>query len=132
MTSPVSRWLLARFGWFAHGATLHRAALSAAHAGEHAAAALLFERAGYAYRRELDVRALARLRVHEGIARLVGAAPGEHAQAGLVAEIERRLARLDEIESLAPPFAPVPARELARVWRGHGGTAGPARAARAA
>jgi hypothetical protein len=132
MTSPVSRWLLARLGWFAHGATLHRGALAAAHSGEYAAATRLFELAGRAYRRDLDVRGLARLRVHEGVVRLGAGDPSGDEEAALVAELERRLERLDEIESVDPPFAPVPACELVRAWRGHGGNDRPARAARAA
>ena len=126
MTSPVTRWLFARCGVFVRGATLHRAALAACHAGEHATAAALFERAARAYRRDLDVCALARLRIHEGIARLRAAGGADAAT--LAAEVEQLLGRLDEIESPEPPFAPVPARDLLETLPGR---AAPA-AARAA
>lgn len=110
MTSPLSRWLLARFGILARASALHRAALAASHAGEHEAAAALFGRAVRAYRRDLDVRGLARLRVHEGLARL-RVAPAADA-AAIAAEVERGLGQLEEIESPEPPFAPVPAAAL--------------------
>jgi hypothetical protein len=52
------------------GATLHRAALFATHRGDHALAERLFERGGERYRDEIQVQPLARLRVHQEIARL--------------------------------------------------------------
>lgn len=115
MTTPLSRWLLARFGAFARGRALHHAALAASHAGEEPTAAALFARAARAYRRDLDVRALARLRIHEAIARQRGTTEGE--AASFAAGIEDRLGRLDEIESLEPPFAPVPAAALLATLR---------------
>jgi hypothetical protein len=111
MTSAFSRWLLARLHAPASARALHRAALAASHAGEQAASLRLFARAARVYRRDLDVRGLAALRIHEGLARLRTVRGAE--AAALAAEVERRLARFDEIESPVPPFAPVPAHELA-------------------
>lgn len=126
MTTPLERWFLARFGVPAPGRTLHHAALAASHEGERAIAAVLFERAVRAYRRDLDVHGLARLRIHETLVRL-RTAPEAHAGA-LAADAERALARLDAIESLEPPFAPVPAEAvLSSLRRDH-----PQPAARAA
>lgn len=107
------------------GAALHRLALHALDGGDHAIALALFDRAAQVYRREVVVHALARLRVHELMARVLaddargagsrGAVTPEQRQA-LVLETERRLAKLDRIESLEPPFELVDARELLAVW----------------
>jgi hypothetical protein len=88
---------------YARGEALHRAALEASHAGEHRVAERLFTAAGRAYRRELELLPLARLRVHQLIAR---------AEADAGPEIERRLERLEDIESPIPPFELVPAASL--------------------
>lgn len=110
LDTPVFWWLASRLPVLP-GRLLHQTALRALRAGDHAAAERLFEAAAARYRRDLEVEPLARLRVHQLIARL-------HAAAGLpeVPElrqgIEERLLRLDDIESLAPPFALVPAPRL--------------------
>jgi hypothetical protein len=97
------------------GRALHRAALHAAAAGAHPAAAALFERAGEHYRSELEVEALARLRVHQLITRIRAARdPGR--DAALYLEVEQRLTRLRRIESLEAPFELVPASRLLATW----------------
>ena len=93
------------------GGALHRAALHATAARAYPAAEALFERAAGHYRMDLEVEALARLRVHQLIARL-GAGVAPQRDASLRREIEQRLARLERIESLDPPFTPVPASLL--------------------
>ena len=93
------------------GGILHRAALHATAARAYPAAEALFERAAGHYRMDLEVEALARLRVHQLIARLrAGGAPERVAL--LRRDIEQRLARLEYIESLDPPFTRVPASRL--------------------
>jgi len=100
------------------GESLHRAGLQAAAARRHALADALFEAAALRYRADLRVPALARLRVHQMIVRAEGASPAEHdAVVEAAGEIERRLAALDVIEDLDPPFAPVLARGLLARWR---------------
>jgi len=94
---------------------LHRAALAAIHARNWERAEELFEAAAERYRRELEVEALARLRVHQMMARvLAGCDPGSESQRCL--EVERRLCRLDRIESLQPPFALIDARSVLASW----------------
>jgi len=101
------------------GATLHRHALTAVSAGRAEAAGPLFRAAAAAYRRELRVEQLARLRVHESLvrARASGVA-GEEADRLL--EIVRSLNRLDRLESLHPPFALRDAREVLSEWLSDG------------
>ncbi len=97
------------------GAGLHRSALLAAHAGRHERAERLFEAAAGRYRRDLEVEPLARLRVHQMMARvLAGRDPSSDAQRCL--EVERRLVRLDRIESPHPPFTLVDARSVLASW----------------
>jgi len=121
MTSRLSRWLLAHAGWFARGSTLHRAALAAAHAGHARQASVLLERAARAYRRDLEVAALARLRVHESILEARRTTPESNGDPESDADVDRRLARLSEIESLEPPFQCVPAVDLIASWRAGAG-----------
>lgn len=116
MTSRISRWLLARAGFLARGATLHRAALAAAHAGETRDAETLFERAVRAYRRDLDVEALARLRIHQSMAALRGVPLASDEASARGAEVDRRLARIDAIERPEPPFDSMPAVDLIASW----------------
>lgn len=97
------------------GASLHRAALGALHRGEWRLALRLFDAGGRAYRRELAVEPLARLRVHELIAR-VRSRPHPEREIDLCLEVERRLGLLGEIEALEPPFERVPARALLATW----------------
>jgi hypothetical protein len=96
-----------------HGAGLHRLGLWALHAGSADAADRIFERAALRYREELTVEPLARVRVHQHIARL-RAADARDPDAML--EVERRLYRLGTIESLEPPFPCVDAGRLLASW----------------
>ncbi len=97
------------------GRTLHRAGLHALAGGHPMHADRLFECAARSYRRDLDVERLARLRVHQSIARYRAGGPlagGEEASLG----IERALCRLGRIESLVSPFELVDARRLLAHW----------------
>jgi hypothetical protein len=97
------------------GAGLHHRALHAAHTRQLPQAERLFEAAAACYRRELDVEALARLRIHQMMARVLGGADPE-SQAQSTLEIERRLCRIECIESPYPPFELVDARSVLASW----------------
>ena len=97
------------------GHALHQWGLRAMHEHHWRHAGLLFEAAALRYRRELDVDAIARLRVHELMAQVLsGNQPARAAE--LCVEVERRLSQLDRIESLEPPFALVEADSLLAGW----------------
>ena len=98
------------------GAGLHRAALHEMTRGRFARAERLFESAAARYRAEVQVEPLARLRVHQLIARVRSGALGETQAGQAVLEVDRRLCRLDRIESLAAPFPFVEARTLLVSW----------------
>ncbi len=95
--------------------TLHRAALRAAHRGAFETADGLFERAAERYRQDLAVEPLARLRVHQLIAR-VRSGQNPERETALSLEIEQRLSRLSSIESLEPPFGIMNAKMLQATW----------------
>ena len=97
------------------GRTLHRRALSACAAGAHADAERWFEAAAACYRRELAVEPLARLRVHQLMAR-ARAGAGPAADPTLMIEVVRRLNRLDRLESLSPPHELTDARSVLAEW----------------
>ncbi|MBI1798219.1 MAG: hypothetical protein HYR73_00865 [Candidatus Eisenbacteria bacterium] len=111
--SPLLWNLAARVPVPIAGAALHRLGLSALHAGAFSAAERLFERAAERYRADLSVESLARLRVHQRIARL--RARGQRDPERVV-EVERQLYLLRTIESLDPPFAPIDAARLLASW----------------
>jgi signal transduction histidine kinase len=97
------------------GCTLHRHALSVFASGRPALAEAIFEAAAAAYRRELRVEPLARLRVHQSLARArASVVLGEEAEHML--EIVRSLNRLDRLESLRAPFALCDARAVLSEW----------------
>lgn len=104
---------------FASAPVLHRAGLAALHEGRPEACLQLLRRAARKYRRDLEVEALARLRVHELIAQ-----HGPNGDPESALEIERRLARLERIESIEPPFGTVPAHALMAAWSGAGADCG--------
>ncbi len=109
-------WLLAlRLPTLFSGRALHRAALHAVAAGVYPAAEALFERAAEHYRMDLEVEPLARLRVHQLIARVRAAGDADRDTA-LCLEVEQRLTRLGTIESLEAPFDLVPASRLLASW----------------
>ena len=95
------------------GPTLHRAALQAAFGRRFELAERLFESAALRYRARLSVPALARLRVHQMIARAQGCMTSDPGRAlQLAHEIEARLMRLDDLEDLEPPFTMTPMKEV--------------------
>lgn len=100
------------------GATFHRAALVSAHHGDYALAECLFRVAAARYRHELHIEPLARLRVHQEIARVRGLGTPERDPSRCI-EVERALARLTTIESLEPPFELVDADSLLASWLEH-------------
>ena len=101
------------------GATLHHQALDMAAAGRPELSEALFEAGALAYRRELRVEELARLRVHQSLVRArASGVPSEEAERML--EIVRSLNRLDQLESLRAPFALCDAREVLSEWLADG------------
>ncbi len=98
------------------GRALHHAALHAAIGGHAGIAELLYERAAARYRMDLEVEALARLRVHQLVTRARAAGdPGRETE--LLLESAQRLARLGTIESFDPPFTMIPASGLFETGR---------------
>jgi hypothetical protein len=112
LDSAAIWWLASRLPLLFPARALHIAALHALRAGAWSTAEALFERTAARYRADIAVEPLARLRVHQLIARL-RAAVGSAREESLRLEAEQRLARLDRIESLEPPFDLVPAVQLA-------------------
>lgn len=102
-----------RAPWLFAGADLHRAGLMAHAGGDYEWAVRLFELAALRYRDELRTEPLARVRVHQLMARACAAGGGI---SPLSLEVDRALARLESIESPSPPFALVPAHELLASW----------------
>jgi signal transduction histidine kinase len=109
-------WVVIRFApRLLSGSRLHLHALAAYAEGRPADAEPLFVAAATAYRRELRVEPLARLRVHQSLVRArASGSPGEEAERML--EIVRSLNRLDRLESLHEPFALSDAREVLSEW----------------
>ena len=99
--------------WLFKGEDLHLAGLNALWAGEHLTAVRLFEGAAHRYQGDLRVEALARVRVHQLMAR---ACASGGSLSPLSLEVDRALARLDRIESPTPPFALMPAHALLASW----------------
>jgi hypothetical protein len=97
---------------------LHQRALSVLAAGDAAEAERCFEVAATCYRDELAIEALARLRVHQLMARAQGASSGPIEGVAMI-EIVRRLNRLDRLETLEPPFELEDARTVLTRWIEH-------------
>jgi hypothetical protein len=95
------------------GRALHRAGLHALAARDYEAAVRLFEGAARGYRRELRTEPLARVRVHQLMARACAAGGGV---SPFSLEVDRALARLGRIEAPTPPFELVPAHVLLATW----------------
>ena len=95
------------------GETLHLAGLHALSTREYETAIRLFEGAALRYREAVRTEALARVRVHQLMARAC-AAGGWISPLSL--EVDRALTRLEWIESPEPPFALVPAHVLLASW----------------
>lgn len=103
------------------GRVLHRAALSAAASGRQPEAERWFEAAVLAYRRSLDVEALARLRVHQRMAR--ARATGDPVrEAEMMLEIVRGVNRLDRLESFRAPHELRNARSVLSEWLADSGS----------
>lgn len=115
--NPLFCRIAASFPLGLEGRTLHRLGLASLHAGRWREADALFDRAAGGYRREIEVEALARLRAHQGIARLRAKQVQDPQQ---VLEVERRLYRLRTIEQLEPPFALIDAGRLLAAWTDKG------------
>lgn len=94
---------------------LHHAALRAATAGRAVEAERLFEAAASAYRATLDVEGLARLRVHQRMARARAAADPVR-EAELMLEIVRGVNRLERLESFRAPHVMTDARTVLSEW----------------
>ncbi len=99
----------------ASGRALHRRALAAHAAGADADAERWFEAAAEHYRRELAVEPLARLRVHQLMARADAGNSGTGEGTAMI-EIVRRLNRLDRLEKLYAPFELADARTVLAQW----------------
>src|SRR5262245_38495441 len=103
----------------ASGTAFHRRALDAAERGRCAAAERWFEMAADRYRRDLEVDALARLRVHQLMVRARSRrGAGEHggADPAAMVEIVQRLNRLDRLETLDSPHEMADARSVLAEW----------------
>ncbi len=111
--SPRLWELACRSPWLFAGADLHRAGLHAYAEDRFEWAVRLFEAAALRYREELRTEPLARVRVHQLMAR---ASAGGGRISPLSLEVDRALTRLERIESPVFPFAMVPAHELLATW----------------
>ena len=120
LESPRVRALACRHPWMFDGETLHVTGLHAFWSGEYETAIRLFEGAALRYRQALKTEPLARVRVHQLMARAC-AAGGWISPLSL--EVDRALTRLDRIESPEPPFALVPAHVLLASWLASAGAA---------
>ena len=113
LDSPRAWAVACRHPWMFAGEDLHLAGLHALSAREHETAIRLFEGAAMRYREAVRTEALARVRVHQLMARAC-AAGGWISPLSL--EVDRALTRLEHIESPEPPFALVPAHALLASW----------------
>src|SRR5262249_5132912 len=99
----------------APGGVLHRRALAAQASGAWPGAVLWSGAAPERSRRELEIGALARLRVHQLMAQAEAGGLGA-GEAAIMLEIVRRLTRLDRLETLQPPFELADARTVLARW----------------
>jgi hypothetical protein len=100
-------------------ATLHRLGLFALAAGDIRGADALLEGAALACRAEYETERLARVRVHQLMARALAHSPRDWEASS---RAERALSRLEWIESIEAPFEMLDARTALATW------ASPARA----
>lgn len=103
------------------GRVMHRSALSAAAASRFEEAERLFESAAISYRRTLEVEGLARLRVHQQMAR-ARSLRDPVLEADRMLEIVRGLNRLDQLESFRPPHRMENARTVLSEWLSESGS----------
>lgn len=113
LESPRAWALACQHPWLFDAEYLHLAGLHAFAAQEYESAIGLFEGAAARYREEVRTEALARVRVHQLMARAC-LAGGSISPLSL--EVDRALTRLERIESPEPPFALVPAHVLLASW----------------
>ena len=99
----------------ASGRALHRRALAAFAVRDDGNAERWFGAAAAMYRLELNVEPLARLRVHQLMARARADRTGAGESAAMI-EIVRRLNRLDRLEMLEAPFELADARTVLTQW----------------
>ena len=97
------------------GSLLHKAALWATWEGAYPQAAGLYEAAARCYQAKLELVPLARLRVHQAMARARASADGVRDTESFL-DVERRLCRLEHIEEPWPPFTLVDASSLLASW----------------
>ena len=127
-TSHTIVALAGPFSSFPAGACAHRRALECAAAGRPDLGLAWAQHALAAYRREMAIEPIARLRVHELMMRVRqdGTESGESSE---LLEIVQRLNRLDRLESLAAPHELRDAREVLAQWIEYGVVAAPPAAA---
>lgn len=107
-------WTLAcQSPWLFEAGSLHLAGLHALDGGCLEEAGAILERAAARYRADLQPECLARVRVHQLMARALA---GGGFSAPLSLEVDRALTRLDHIESPTHPFTLVPAHSLVAGW----------------
>jgi hypothetical protein len=121
LRTSIAPWVATHLPALFSGTQLHHAALIAFHRADYTVCDQLLERAAERYREDLAMEALARLRTHQMILH-VHAGRLRDTQATL--EVDRRLSRLERIETLCPPFASVPAHQLIGHWRDGSNAAG--------
>ena len=97
------------------GSRFHQQGLATFAAGDPDSAERWFELAALRYREELAVEPLARVRVHQLMARASAMDSGS-AEASAMIEIVRRLNRLDRLERLAAPYELADARVVLADW----------------
>ena len=97
------------------GSRFHQHGLAAFAAGDPESAERWFELAALRYREELAVEPLARVRVHQLMARASASYRAEEEAAAMI-EIVRRLNRLDRLERLEAPFELADARVALADW----------------
>jgi hypothetical protein len=113
LESPRAWALACQHPWMFSAEYLHLAGLHAFSAREYEIAVRLFEGAALRYRDGVRTEAIARVRVHQLMARACGAGGWI---SPLSLEVDRALTRLERIESPEPPFAMVPAHVLLASW----------------
>lgn len=114
---PLLHWVHRLRPGLVPGARLHHAALDAAASGRWEQVPTWVAAAAEAYRIEMAVEPLARLRVHELMFSV--RRPGGDAREGdVMQEIVRRVNRLDTLETLAPPHERMDARVVLAHWVG--------------
>jgi hypothetical protein len=111
--SPLLRKLAVLAPGLFPAAQLHRLGLAALAASDTRVADALLERAALACRAEYDMERLARVRVHQLMARALGEVSADTEASS---RVERALSRLERIESIESPFEMLDARRALASW----------------